>query len=170
MLGRMHGTSEGLVLDLTEAARLCRCAAKHGLGAAMYDLARCLENGGGYDADPVQAVQWMRRAVELGEADAQAELALCYSRGECGRPVNYKDAHRLARLGADQGHAFAMTNIGLLFGRGWGVAQDLDEAFKWYRQAALLGNDVSKNNIRGLARAGHALSLAAVRELGLGPL
>ena len=87
--------------------------------------------------------------------------------GECGLPTNYKEAMRLARLGAAAGNALAMTYIGGLF---HGVAKDDDEACKWYRQAAALGQENAKTNLRTLARAGHAPSLAAVRELGLGPL
>ena len=63
-----------------------------------------------------------------------------------------------------------MSHLGFLFCKGWGVAQDLDEACKWHRQAAALGDEVAKTNLRNLAHAGHAPSLAAVRELGLGPL
>ena len=77
---------------------------------------------------------------------------------------------RLARLGAEAGNALAMNHIGCLFRDGWGVVQDLDEACKWYRQAAALGREGAKNNLRNLARAGHAPSVAAVCDLGLGPL
>ena len=63
-----------------------------------------------------------------------------------------------------------MTHIGGLFHEGWGVVQDLDEACKWGRQAAALGNEAAKTNLRDLSRTGHAPALAAVRDLGLAPL
>ena len=112
----------------------------------------------------------MRRAVELGYAGAQTQLARWYILGVCGLPTNYKEAMLLAKLGAAAGDAIAMTHIGCLFQNGWGVAKDLDEACTWYRQAAALGFDGAKVNLRNLARAGHAPSLASVRELHLGPL
>ena len=77
---------------------------------------------------------------------------------------------RLAKLGVAAGNANAMTHIGCLFHNGWGVAMDLDEACKWWRQAAALGQENAKDNLRDLARDGHAPSLSAVREHGLGPL
>ena len=112
----------------------------------------------------------MRRAVELGSSNAQTELARWYIFGDCGLPINYKEAIRLAKLGAAAGNANAMIHIGCLFHNGSGVAKDDDEACKWFRQAAALGQEHAKTNLRTLARAGHAPSLAAVRELGLGPL
>ena len=56
------------------------------------------------------------------------------------------------------------------FGNGWGVARNDDEACKWWRQAAALGQEAAKNNLRMLARTGHAPSIAAVPELSLGPI
>ena len=77
---------------------------------------------------------------------------------------------RLARLGAAAGNATAMCHIGGHFHEGWGVAKDDDEACKWWRQAAALGEENAKHNLRSLARTGHVPALVAVGELGLGPL
>ena len=57
---------EGTLLALSEAARHFRLAAKQGEREATYNLALCLFKGDSCDADHVQAVQWMRRAAELG--------------------------------------------------------------------------------------------------------
>ena len=129
-----------------------------------------LSTSEGCDKSPVQTVQWMRRAVELGDVEAQTELARWYILGECGLPTNYKEAMRLAKLGAAAGDALAMNHIGCLFQGGWGVAKDDDEACNWYRQAAALGNGVAKSSLHDLACAGNAPSITAVRDLRLGPL
>ena len=63
-----------------------------------------------------------------------------------------------------------MRQLGNLYLHGLGVALDLDEACKWYRQAAALGDMNSKHYARVLASDGHAPSVLAVSELGLGPL
>ena len=63
-----------------------------------------------------------------------------------------------------------MSHLGALFGNGWGAAKNLDEACTWLRRAAALGDERAKDNLRMLARAGRASAIAAVRELGLGPL
>ena len=124
----------------------------------------------GCEKAPVQAVLWMRRAAELGHAPAQYTLALWYTGGSNSLPINYKEAMRLARLGAGQGNRGATCLVGFHFDHGRGVAESRDEACKWYRQAAVLGEEATKSNLRDLGRGGHEPSLAAVRELGLGPL
>ena len=60
--------------------RLYRLAAKQGDAGAMFSLATDLEDGSGceYLKDAVLAVQWMRRAAELGFADAQGQLGAWY--------------------------------------------------------------------------------------------
>ena len=63
-----------------------------------------------------------------------------------------------------------MSHLGALFCKGWGGAEDLDEGCKWFRQVTALGNEAAKHNLRMLASEGHAPSIAAVREFGLGPL
>ena len=169
-LGFQYDMGEGVAQNDVEAVRLYRLAAQQDRAVAHYNLAKKPHDGGGCDRSPVQAVQCMRRAVELGDAHAQGQLAKWYAFGECSLPTNYKEAMRLAKLGAAAGNALAMTHIGALFANGWGVPKDLDEACKWYRQAAALGQENAKHNLRYLASAGHAPSLTAVRELGLGPL
>ena len=136
----------------------------------MTNLGLALKKGKGCERDPVQAVQWMRRAADLGLAEAQGQLSQWYAKGECSLPTNYKEALRLARLGAAQGNAFSMRQLGALYDGGLGVAEDRDEGCNFYRQAAALGDEDSMRYLLCLAREGVAPALAAVRDLGLGPL
>ena len=53
-----------------------------------------------------------------------------YERGD------YAAALREIRPLAEQGHATAQFNLGLMYSLGQGVPQDSDEAVKWYRWAA----------------------------------
>ena len=117
------------------------------------------------------AALWMRRAAELGLSSAQGGLGVWYLRGELSPlPVNNKEARRLLRLAAVQGDVEAFGNLGVVFANGDGVPRDLNEACRLYRKANTLGNELAKDELRVLAHVGHAPSLAAVRELGLGPL
>ena len=137
----------------------------------MFNLARALSDGTGSETDPVLAVLWMRRAAELGIAGAQAELATWYMAGERGPlPINYKESLRLSRLAADKGHAIAFASLGVHFQNGHGVPRDPDKVFRLYGQALALGYEPVKDDLRSFARTGHEPALAAVRELGLGPL
>ncbi len=61
----------------------------------------------------------------------------------CQRPrrsEEFKEAFKWYKLAANQGHAGAQTNLGAMYAKGRGVAQDYKEAFKWYKLAADQGH------------------------------
>ena len=49
---------------------------------------------------------------------------------------DYVTALREWRPLAEQGHAKAQFNLGVMYKKGMGVAQDYSQAAKWYRRAA----------------------------------
>ena len=53
---------------------------------------------------------------------------------------NYKEAVKLYRKAAEQGHAQAQTNLCIMYSEGQGVKQDYKEAAKWCRKAAEQAN------------------------------
>ena len=57
---------------------------------------------------------------------------------------------RLFRLAAEQGYADAQFNLGNMFTNGQGVAQDREEAIRWYRLAAAQGNAWAKSRLKAL--------------------
>ena len=177
MLGRFYEFGRGgLDADADEAVRFYKLAAASGSPkpstsfAASASRPRARSSAAPASRSRPQAVQWTRRAADLGFPLAQGQLAKWYRTGECSLPTNYKEAFRLAQLGGAQGSAFSMRELGFLYGQGLGVAENHDEACTWFRQAAALGDENSKVNLRSLARSGHAPAAAAVRDLGLGPL
>ena len=62
------------------------------------------------------------------------EAAAAYRRGD------YATAMRGFRILAEQGHAEAQADLGLMYVRGEGVPQDYQAALKWYRKAAEQGH------------------------------
>jgi uncharacterized protein len=60
---------------------------------------------------------------------------------------DYAEALRLWRPLADQGHAAAQFNVGVMYATGRGVAQDNGEAMTWYRSAADQGNASARFNL-----------------------
>jgi uncharacterized protein len=54
--------------------------------------------------------------------------------------VDYAQAVKWYRLAADQGHASAQFNLGIMYANGRGVSQDDTEVVKWYRLAADQGH------------------------------
>lgn len=78
---------------------------------------------------------WTQRAADLGEPDAQYNLAL-----EIHEEGNAQEAIPLYKKAADQGHPMAAFNIGSLYYNGLdGIEQDYAEAVKWFRKSAESG-------------------------------
>ena len=73
--------------------------------------------------------------AEKGDADAQADLGVCYYKG-WGVKQDYVEAVKWFRKAADQGNASAQNNLGSSYATGIGVAQDSAEEIKWYRKSA----------------------------------
>ena len=88
----------------------------------------------------------VRKAVELGDADAQSNLGARYYYG-WGVPQDYAEAVKWYRKAADQGHVEALATVGYLHTEdfnehreGSGILQDEVEAAIWYRRAAEAGD------------------------------
>ena len=70
----------------------------------------------------------------------------CTAYGE-GVPQDYAEAARWYRQAAEQGHADAQLNLGIMYDNGQGVPQDDVEAVRWYRQAAEQGHAGAQFNL-----------------------
>ncbi len=89
--------------------------------------------------DYATALREWKPLAEQGDADAQFNLGLMYSKGQ-GVPQDYAEAVKWFRKSAEQGDAAAQYNLGLMYRKGQGAPQDDAEALKWYRHAAEQGH------------------------------
>ena len=64
-------------------------------------------------------------------------LCLCQ---RCRGSKKYDEAAKWFRKAAEQGHAEAQDSLGVLYGNGWGVAEDDIEALAWFNLSAASGN------------------------------
>ena len=71
-----------------------------------------------------------------------------YNRGD------YTTAFREFKPLAEQGFANAQNNLGVMYNRGDGVAQDYAEAVKWFRRAAEQGDASAQNNLGAMYNLG----------------
>ena len=69
------------------------------------------------------------------------EVDAAYQRGD------YATVIRELRPLAEQGHAEAQHNLGVMYGNGQGVPRDYAEAVKWYRKAAAQGMAKAQGNL-----------------------
>jgi uncharacterized protein len=79
-----------------------------------------------------------------GAGSARADFQAGLKAAQAG---DYATALREWRPLAEQGHATAQYNLGLMYGKGRGVLQNYQEAMKWYRKAVEHGNVSAQVNL-----------------------
>jgi TPR repeat protein len=99
--------------------------------------------------DYAQAVGWLRKAADQGDADAEYGVGLSYHDGLGGGaiPRDYAQALVWFRKSADQGFARAQNDLGAMYQNAQGVTQDYQQAMTWYRKAADQGYGIAQLNV-----------------------
>lgn len=120
--------------------------------AAQRNIGHLYRWGQGVEKDIDKAMQWYRRAAELGFSRAQANLAAIYLQGEEGVTVNYDEAHKWFAAAAIQGHAVAQYNLGLMFELGLGIEKNEAKALGWYNLAAKSGQPEALERLSQLVK------------------
>lgn len=110
-------------------------AAEQGNAKAQLQLAFIYAKGQGIRQDHVQAVKWMQKAAQQGDANGQYHLGQMYSEGYAGLPKDDSQALEWFRKAAEQGHPFAQDNLGYAYFHGYCVPKNRSQAMEWYRKA-----------------------------------
>ena len=123
--------------------------------------------GKGAPKDDEQAKEWFSKAkaanpqyfwtllklAELGDAVGMSEAADHYYTGDAqdqGCPHDPAKAFEWYLKSAEGGYHWGYYNVGRCYMEGKGVAKNPDEARKWFRQAAQLGNPIAHDRLREL--------------------
>jgi TPR repeat protein len=85
--------------------------------------------------NPTLAIQYLTKAAEAGNADAQNLLGQTLELGLDGIAQPEK-ALDLYRVGASQGHSGSMYNLGACYENGVGVVKDFNKAVKMYEEVS----------------------------------
>ena len=88
--------------------------------------------------------------------------ASCTHTGE-GVPEDYREAMKWFRKAAEQEHASAQFNMGVMYHDGEGVPEDYREAMKWYRMAAEQGDVEAQYQLGGMYSLGEGIPEAYVK-------
>jgi len=139
--------------DIVSAMSYYRKAAEAGYGPAMSRLAYLLDKS----EEDEEAVTWLKKAVQLGEAEGQFELARMYAYGE-GIKQNKKAAFDLFTQSANQQYAPAIRQyapairvLALAYENGdLGLRADYELAQQWLKRGQLANDYWS---IKRLAKA-----------------
>ena len=126
-------------------------------------LAMIYRFGYGVKRNYERAIDYYRRASDLGDGGAAFNVATFYLKGE-GVKRDFKEARRWLALSADRGCADALYQIGCLYFNGTSVDQDYREAMTWFERAA------EKRYLPALVNIGYMMSngLGCVKDPALG--
>jgi len=112
----------------------------------------------------VEAIEWIRKSANQGNADAQYNLGVIYEIAR-GVPQDFAEAAKWYRKAAEQGNADAESNLGFLYSLGRGVPQDYVEAYKWWNLAAAQGETNAISNRASIAGSMTPDQIAEAQQL-----
>lgn len=108
--------------------------------AAHYEAARAILSGKISDVRPEEGYQMMKKAADMGDANARTFIASLHIAGMVTGKPDHASALPLIVGAAESGHVDALFMAGTLFGQGMGTKKDPARAFNYYRQAAERGH------------------------------
>ena len=114
----------------------------------QFGMAR--EFGQGLPKDETAAVDWYRKAANLGNPQGEFRLGWLLHQGR-GVPRDTAEAAAWYRKAAEANIAIAQNNLGVLLERGDGVPADPVEAYKWYCVAAKAQLPIAEGNKKKFA-------------------
>lgn len=110
----------------------------------LYDLLYAETQAGSADAcrkiyqfaasSDEESFAWMEKAAELGDVDAQCDIADAYEEDE-----DYSKYFYWIKKAAEQGELYSMGYVANCYCEGIGVDRSIDEAYKWHLKAAQEG-------------------------------
>ena len=140
-LGELYDNGRlGVVKSTKKAAKIYKRAVELGSTTAMVRLAFLYSLGDGVKLNRIKAKELYRMAADRGNAIGQANLAKILRTD--GKPV---EAFQYSMRAAEQGYTDAETHVGMAYGVGEGVEENLTEAHRWLSRAAAKGDVTAAN-------------------------
>jgi TPR repeat protein len=162
-LGSAYERGIGVAKDPIQAMRLYKT------GANLYNESNCMYSLGiiyyyGTADPPIhknvdQGMEWLEKAADNGNAQAQFELAYLYQEGSSGAPRDFNKAVSLYQKSADQDYSPAQYFLAQLYLQGFGVKKDSDKAFALLQKAAAAGYVDAMNTLGVLYDTGEGTSV-----------
>jgi len=165
-LANCYFKGEGVGKNLKKAAFWYEKAAGQGNENAQFSLANCYFKGEGVSKDLKKAVYWFEELAkngkipvekeliqcyaELGDADAQTNLADWFYNGQSGFPKDFAKAFSWYEKAAKQKKAYAQYSVAWCYAHGEGVKQNFDKAVSLYKKAIKNGYDRAQQDLDNL--------------------
>lgn len=139
-VGLMYEKGQGAQPDVNKAMQWYEAAAKQGIGAAAYNLARLYHVQAAKDPHALEKARyWYEKAAESGIAQAYNNLAALYLEGE-GVKKDVNRAFSYFSKASEMGDANAKLNLGILYAWGEGMTPDKLKAYENLMAALKAGN------------------------------
>lgn len=139
-IGARYTEGRGIAMDLAEAARWYELSAARGFAPAEYRLANLYEKGQGVERDLPRARELYEIAANKGNASAMHNLAVLLATGVGTQQPDFDGAAKWFQKASEFGVRDSQFNLAILYARGNGVTQDLEESYKWFAIAARDGD------------------------------
>lgn len=156
----------GLPADREQALIWLEKAAQQGSAQAQLALGLLfLDGDGSLKADSIRAVQWLEKAAEQGEMQSLDILLELYKNGGLIQANETKFAH-WAEKGAALDNVNALYALGELYRIGKHKPQNMETAFKLFKQAADKGHLDAMANVGVMLFAGVGTQVDKVKGYG----
>lgn len=148
-LGRAYYFGLGITRNNTLAFEMLNAAAVANDPDAQFYLAVLYSEGDGVLPSDELSAQWLKRASDLGHAQAQRALPKAVQIAEDRRKAKAETALTLGTVSAaaDKGDVESQRKLANYYIEGIGVAQDASSAIGWYKKAVQAGDSVSARQI-----------------------
>lgn len=161
MVGNAYFTGRGATRDFRQAADWLRKASVQGDPKAMVLLGLLCSGGKGVPLDTIEALKWYTLAAERSDpegkqgASALAQILTPDQVREGRRRASQSDEELFPakERRAKAGDARAQFEVGLAYARGFGIPQDLKQAFRWLSLAATKGLPEAQNSLAKIYEA-----------------
>ncbi len=164
-LGVRYSDGKDTKRNMAEAAKWFEASATEGFAPAQYSIGSLYEKGIGVKRDLAVASDWYSKAAAQGNARAMHNLAVINATGN--PPVKTADIDTAVtwfQQAANLGIKDSQFNLGILYGQGQGVPQNLKESYKWFALAAKTGDTDASKKRDEVANAMDPDDLDAARE------
>lgn len=145
-LGELYQQGRGVTQDAAQARAWYEKAAAQGNTRASLDLGILYWQGTGVPRDPEKAFTYFQAADAAGEMKASRYVGLYYEAK--GDDVQAVAAYQ---KGAAAGDITSQYYLGRMYELGKGLAQDYQQAAKWYTTSAERGDIIASDGMVGLA-------------------
>jgi TPR repeat protein len=107
---------------------------------------RYMEGGCGFKVDYREGLQWLMKASEAGDAEANYWIGQAYEQGR-GVTADQREATKWFSKGAQIGAPSAQNSLAINLAEGNGTRKNTAQAIEWFRKSAEQGNDEAACNL-----------------------